>query len=79
MTLQCDHSGKFFHSEAYSPMNGKATMSYPKTARPSIKKNHIDGPLLTLRDGRMHWLTLWERALLAMGLTDAARLERKHW
>jgi hypothetical protein len=79
MTLQCDHSGRFFNSAEYSPMNNKATMSYPTTAQPSIKRRHIDGPVLVLRDGRMRWLTVWERMLLALNMTDAERLERKHW
>ncbi len=51
---------------------------FPISARPSIKRNHIDGPLLTFRDGQMHWLTTWERILLALGATDAEKLERKH-
>jgi len=36
-----------------------------------------DGPLLTFSDGQMHWLTPWERILLALGLTDAEGLQRK--
>lgn len=55
------------------------TISYPKDSRPHINRHHIDGPLLCLRDGRMHWLTLWERLLLALNKTDALALERKHW
>lgn len=54
-------------------------IGYPETARPHIKRHHIDGPVLCLRDGRMHWLTLWERVLLALNKTDALTLERKHW
>jgi hypothetical protein len=50
---------------------------FPLNARPTIRPDHIDGPLLTFRDGQMHWLTLWERLLLALGLTDAQKLERK--
>lgn len=44
---------------------------------PSIVANHIDGPLLYFSDGQLHWLTLWERALFAFGLTDATRLQKK--
>jgi hypothetical protein len=47
------------------------------SARPTINSNHIDGPLLTFRDGQMHWLTLWERLLLRLGLTNAEILERQ--
>jgi hypothetical protein len=56
-----------------------ATNGYGFDARPHIQLDHIDGPLLLLRDGRLHWLTLAERILLWLGRTDAAQLERKHW
>ena len=46
---------------------------------PFINVHHIDGPLLSLRDGRLHWLTLRERFLLWLGLTNAHMLEHKHW
>ncbi len=51
--------------------------SFPMSARPSIRPNHIDGPMLTFRDGQMHWLTIWERILFRLGRIDAASLERK--
>lgn len=51
---------------------------WPKTAAPYIIKKHVDGPLLALGDGRMHWLTFAERIALALRLTDTARLARKH-
>lgn len=54
-------------------------ISYQIDSRPHIKRHHVDGPVLCLRDGRMHWLTLWERLLLALNKTDALALERKHW
>jgi hypothetical protein len=50
-------------------------LSYSK---PWIKWNHIDGPLLVCRDGTPHWLTLWERLLLRIGLTDVVKLDKKH-
>lgn len=52
--------------------------SFPRTARPEIRPNHIDGPLLVFRDGQLHWLTYWERLLVALGQADAESLERKH-
>jgi len=52
---------------------------YQTDSQPHIKRHHVDGPVLCLRDGRMHWLTLWERLLLALNKTDALTLERKHW
>ena len=55
------------------------SISYPNDARPHIQVNHIDGPMLTMRDGRIHWLSLWERLLLVLRRTDAYKLERKHW
>lgn len=45
---------------------------------PSINRHHIDGPVLFFSDGQMHWLTLWERLQLALGRTDATKLEAKH-
>ena len=36
-------------------------IQYPKDSEPHINWNHIDGPLLTCRDGTPHWLTVTER------------------
>lgn len=55
-----------------------AGVSFQKSARPSIVSRHIDGPMLIFRDGQIHWLTMWERLLFALGLTDAEKLECKH-
>jgi hypothetical protein len=49
----------------------------PGDRKPSIQANHIDGPLLHFSDGQLHWLTVWERFLLKIGLTDAEKLQRK--
>ena len=54
-------------------------ISYPETSRPHIQANHIDGPLLVLRDGRLHWLTPWERFLFWLGFETAETLELKWW
>ena len=53
-------------------------IGYPDDARPSINRKHIDGPLLYMRNGELHWLTLWERVLLRFGKTDSFALERKY-
>jgi len=53
------------------------SVGFPTSNRPSLKMKHIDGPLLTFRDGQMHWLTLWERFMVALGRDDAESLERK--
>ena len=55
------------------------TLYYPRTSRPYIQPNHIDGPVLHLRDGSLHWLTPWERFLFWLGKTDAEALEHKWW
>lgn len=52
-------------------------IGWPAGGKPSIQPNHIDGPLLHFSDGQLHWLTLWERLLFALGRTDADKLERK--
>lgn len=52
-------------------------VSVPDNARPSINANHIDGPVLHMRSGEMHWLTMWERFQLWRGKADAYSLEHK--
>ena len=52
-------------------------ISFPLDTLPSINRGHIDGPLLHFSDGQLHWLTPWERLLLWLGKTDAAKLQRK--
>ena len=51
---------------------------WPIDARPHIVATHIDGPMLCMRTGEVHWLTLRERIQFAFGWTDALKLERKH-
>lgn len=62
----------------YEPAPGGGFTGFRADARPSIKRNHIDGPLLTMRNGRLHWLTWRERIALRFGWTDAERLEAKY-
>jgi hypothetical protein len=45
--------------------------------RPRIQPKHIDGPMLCFSDGQLHWLTLRERLLYAIGWTDAYKLQQK--
>lgn len=52
-------------------------VSFPANSKPSIKRRHIDGPLLTFSDGQMHFLGPWQRIQLALGFTDADKLQRK--
>lgn len=60
------------------PAPGGGSVCWPAHSRPSIQANHIDGPLLHMRNGEMHWLTIWERILFKLGRADAFSLERKH-
>lgn len=53
-------------------------VGYPENARPYIQTWHIDGPVLRLRDGSLHWLTLWERINVWFGRDDAMTLEARH-
>jgi hypothetical protein len=55
------------------------TVSYHPDARPEIQWGHVDGPLLHLRYGGVHWLSFWERFQLWISATDVYKLERKHW
>jgi hypothetical protein len=52
-------------------------IGYHKDARPYIKWEHIDGPLLVYSDGQMHWLTLWERFRCWLGKDDAESIQAK--
>lgn len=52
-------------------------VSFPSSSQPSLKMNHIDGPLLTFSDGQMHWLSIGQRLRVALGLTNAEKLQRE--
>jgi hypothetical protein len=45
---------------------------------PRIQLNHVDGPLLICSDGTMHWLSMFERLWLRLGLTTIDRLDTKY-
>jgi hypothetical protein len=53
-------------------------ISYPEDSKPHINWNHIDGPLLTCRDGTPHWLTLQEILWMKLGFTNIDQLNDKH-
>lgn len=56
---------------------GGGYIGWPANSEPRIQAN-VDGPLLVMRNGELHWLTWRERLALFLGTTDAARLERKY-
>lgn len=60
------------------PSPGGGYHGWPSDSRPTIKWNHIDGPMLRFRNGEIHWLTWQERFRCWMGWEDALSLERKH-
>ena len=43
-----------------------------------IKWNHIDGPMLRCSDGTLHWLTLFERLMFAVGAYTIESLDKVH-
>lgn len=51
---------------------------YPEDSTPQINWNHIDGPLLTCRDGTPHWLTTVESLWMKMGFTNINQLDNKY-
>jgi len=53
-------------------------IQYPADSEPHIEWNHIDGPLLYCRNGRIHWLTLLERLGLKLGFYSIEQLDNKH-
>lgn len=42
-------------------------------------RNHIDGPLLTMRNGGHKWIGFWDNILLKLRVIDLKYLERKYW
>jgi hypothetical protein len=54
-------------------------VGYPTDFQPAeINWKHVDGPLLYLSNGQLHWLTRWERIQLFFGRTDVHELDMKH-
>lgn len=53
-------------------------VGYPEAAETFIQWEHVDGPLMYLRNGQLHWLTWRERLGLWFGLTDVASIEMKY-
>ena len=53
-------------------------VSFPKESQPDIKWKHIDGPMLSCRDGTIHWLTYWERFCFFVGLINIEQLDAKY-
>lgn len=47
-------------------------------ADPTIRWNHVDGPMMTWA-GHMRWLTWRERFFLWIGRETPEGLARKHW
>jgi hypothetical protein len=56
---------------------GVSVLFDPEEA-PEIVWGHVDGPLLYMRNGQLHWLTLWERLRCWLYCDNAYTLERKH-
>jgi hypothetical protein len=53
-------------------------IGYPTDFQPArINWKHIDGPLMYLSNGQLHWLTLWERVQLFFGQVDIHDLDMK--
>lgn len=59
------------------PFVAPPEVGFASSARPRILRRHIDGPVITYRDGQMHWLTWRERIALMFGRLDAMSLEYK--
>lgn len=53
-------------------------ITYEKTPKVEVQWNHIDGPLLHLSTGEMHWLTWLERFQLHFNLVTIDQLNLKH-
>jgi hypothetical protein len=57
---------------------GGVGIPFDPHAVPYIRWNHIDGPVLHMRNSQLHWLTFWEQFLYAINYADEYTLERKH-
>lgn len=54
-------------------------VGYQQDFRPAeINWKHIDGPLMYLSNGQLHWLRRWERIQLFFGWVDIHDLDEKH-
>lgn len=62
----------------YQPAPGGGYISFPATAWPHIQWNHIDGPLLVMRNGELHWLTWRERFMFWLGWLTVEEVEEKY-
>lgn len=62
----------------YFDLGHGCAIQFQPDAKPYIQWNHIDGPVLHLRNSTLEWLTLWERFQCWIGRADAYSLERKH-
>lgn len=49
----------------------------PRGCRPHVNWKHIDGPLMTRRDGTLKWLTWRERLMLWIGAWSIEQVERR--
>ncbi len=59
--------------------SGTGWVGYQADFRPAkIIWKHVDGPLLCLTNGQLHWLTYWERIQLFFGWIDIHELDMKH-
>lgn len=58
--------------------SGDGWVGYQTNFRPAeINWKHVDGPLLYLTNGQLHWLTYWERIQLFFGWIDIHDLDIK--
>lgn len=63
----------------YQRTPGGGFAGYPTTFQPAtINWKHIDGPLMHLTNGQLHWLTYRERIQLFFGWIDIHELDEKH-
>src|ERR1700722_7049033 len=62
----------------YIKIGHGVAVEFNPDAVPSIQWNHIDSPLLHMRSGEIHWLTLWERFRVWLDLDNEYTLEKKH-
>jgi len=65
-------------NRSYIDVTPNVAVKFDPEGAPSIQWNHIDGPLLHMRSGEIHWLTIWERLRVWAYFDNAYTLEKKH-
>lgn len=57
--------------------SGSSWIGYPASIKPVVIWGHIDGPLLYMSNGELHWLTFFERMQLRLRWMTIEAIDRR--